>query len=395
MKNRYYIFLISAIICCIQIKAQDYNSILNSLISNNPEIAALSAAHESEIEAVKSDNNLPDPEVGFEHHWGQDGIGNKWSVGVSQRIEWPGIYNVRKNAIKSRSRALQYLYESTYNDKLLEGKLLLIDIIKTKKELSLMEETLRQMSMLKSKYHDAYRLGEASILDVNKTDIEYISISRKCNALKNQMETLKSSLITFNGGKSCTDIISLLEEYPQERLLSEDEYAELINKNDPFMHYNDLMLKAQTLSTKAAKMSRMPDLTLGYSHTNELGAHFNAIKIGISLPFFSKRHKAEAAYKLQESYEMEALSTKVNRMAMMYGDRANAITLKKEIDEYRTIFESGNNTELLRKAFDGGEISLLEYLQELNYFLSARQDYMNTVYQYHYILARLNRYADN
>lgn len=390
--KKIYLLLINIVLCVPVSIAQDYDAILRTIISNNQEVAAMTAANDSELLSLKSENNMPDPELEFEYHLGQNGIGNKWAMGISQRIEWPGIYQARSKSIKYESEALKFLNKSNYNDKLLEIKLLLIDIVKVNKEISLMKSILGHMSQLKVKYQDAYQAGESNLLDVNKIEIEHIAISRKLNALKIQKRVLYGSLMALNGGKECSNLMSELKEYPQDRLLSEDEYAKQINDNDPLLSYNNLMSESQSLKVKAAKFGGFPELSLGYVHTNELGAHFNGLKIGISLPFFSNRHKVQAAESLQESYNMQSVAIHASKMSIMYGDRANVLSLREEIDTYSPIFDGGNNMELLKKAFNGGELSLLDYLQELNYFLAACQDYMDVVYQYHYTLTKLNRY---
>lgn len=392
MKRIYYILLLG-IAFATKAGAQNYDELLRTVISNNPEIAALAAANESEVQSLKSENTLPAPEVEFEHQWGQHNIGNKWAVSISQSFEWPGVYDARSKAIKSTSEAMRFLDRSNYLDKMLEAKLLFIDIVNVRKEIALISEVREHMTKLQEKYRESYRHGEVSILDVNKIDIEHIAISRKYNDLLNSLEVLKSSLTALNGGKDCSEILSSLNEYPDDKLLSEEAYTGLIRENDPYLSYNSLMTQAQALNVKAAKYSRLPELSLGYIHNYELGERFNGIKVGITLPFFSKRSKIKAAESLQESYDMQATALQVNRLTAMYSDRANVIALGKEVDCYRPIFEDSNNLELLKKALDGGEISLLNYLQETNYFLSARQDYMNAVYQYHYALARLNRYT--
>ena len=46
----------------------------------------------------------------------------------------------------------------------------------------------------------------------------------------------------------------------------------------------------------------------------------------------------------------------------------------------------------MRKALDGGELSLLDYLQETNYFLRARLDCLALVRDYTIMAFRLNSY---
>ncbi|MBR6640563.1 MAG: TolC family protein [Muribaculaceae bacterium] len=386
------IYSLAIIFLALTTVAQDYETLLKTIVANNPDIAAMEASIESEVLSIKSDNNLPDTDVDFEHQWGPKEVGNKWSVGISQGFEWPGIYSERRKAAQSATDAMAFLKRSNYLDKLLEVKLLFIDIVNTRKNIAIMDEVLNHMTQLKEKYHNGYHQGEVTILDVNKIDIEHISVSRRCNELRTQLTILENSLAALNGGKDCSAIIATLNDYPQDMILSEDDYVEMIKQNDPMLGYNSFMTKSQASTAKAAKLKNLPGFSLGYLHVNELGTHFNGFKIGLSLPLFSNRNKVAASKALLRSLENEETSVEVAKLSAMYSDRAKVLTLHKEMNEYRPMFEDSNNIALLKKALDGGEISLLTYLQEVNYFLKAQREYMDVVYQYHYSLARLNRY---
>lgn len=386
------IYSLAIIFLALTTVAQDYETLLKTIVANNPDIAAMEASIESEVLSIKSENNLPDTDVDFEHQWGPKEVGNKWSVGISQGFEWPGIYSERRKAAQSATDAMAFLKRSNYLDKLLEVKLLFIDIVNTRKNIAIMDEVLNHMTQLKEKYHNGYHQGEVTILDVNKIDIEHISVSRRCNELRTQLTILENSLAALNGGKDCSAIIATLNDYPQDMILSEDDYVEMIKQNDPMLGYNSFMTKSQASTAKAAKLKNLPGFSLGYLHVNELGTHFNGFKIGLSLPLFSNRNKVAASKALLRSLENEETSVEVAKLSAMYSDRAKVLTLHKEMAEYRPMFEGSNNIALLKKALDGGEISLLTYLQEVNYFLKAQREYMDVVYQYHYSLARLNRY---
>ncbi|MDE6369672.1 MAG: TolC family protein, partial [Muribaculaceae bacterium] len=56
-----------------------FESTVSEILANNPTLAARRANVNADILGLKADNNLADPEVEFEHQWGQPGVGNKWS----------------------------------------------------------------------------------------------------------------------------------------------------------------------------------------------------------------------------------------------------------------------------------------------------------------------------
>lgn len=76
----------------------------------------------------------------------------------------------------------------------------------------------------------------------------------------------------------------------------------------------------------------------------------------------------------------------------LQGEYDVACELRELLREYRGVINDDSNIELLRKALDSGQINFLTYMQELNYFLSARRDFLEAHYRYHIAVARLQRY---
>ena len=182
------IIILSAIIILgISVNANDFDNALFEIVSNNPTLVASIAENEAEINELKSENNLPDPEIGYEHKWGKEGA--KWGVDISQSFEWPGVYSARKKAINSTSEAIEYLNKSNYLNKLVEIKLLLIDIINLRKQISLVSQLESQIDSLTLKYQQGAKQGEVTILDINKMKIEKIALTRQNKDLKNHRNT--------------------------------------------------------------------------------------------------------------------------------------------------------------------------------------------------------------
>ena len=388
--NRIIIILIS-IVVCTHANAMTFNEILHYVASNNPTLAVSAAQGDAELIAMKSENNLSNPEIEFDHKWGKEGT--KWGIGVSQGFEWPGVYSSRKEAIENASLALEWVNKANYLDKLVEIKLLLIDIINVQKQLALVKQLNQQMDSLITKYEKSKLQGEATILDINKLNVEKISLSRKIKSLNNQYLVLESNLTKENGGKDISPILSSLNNYPEEIILSEERYEQLLIEHDPQVKQYSLMAKTQELNAKSIKLSKYPGFSLGYKLENELGNYFNGFSIGLTIPLFSQKHKAEAISATQKAINLQNNAFEIERLCQLKVQRANAIALYQEMLEYKPILENHNNINLLKKALDGGQINLITYIQEVNFFLEAQQDYIDVEYRYHQALASLNRYA--
>ena len=71
-------------------------------------------------------------------------------------------------------------------------------------------------------------------------------------------------------------------------------------------------------------------------------------------------------------------------------DHSTALDLIKQINKFETAL-NGNHHELLLKALKGGQINMLDYIQEVNFYLEAELDLENMRHQYQLALSRLNR----
>ncbi len=387
-----YIFIVCALCISYGLNAESFNEILSIIVQNNPDLKAKIKSNETILSLAKQENTLVAPEIGFEHNWSDTGLGVKWGISVSQYFDWPGKYHTQKKVINTTSQALDYLNRCNYLDKLLEVKILLIDIINVSQNIALMNDAKNNVVLLTEKYNKAFQNGEVSILDVNKLKIQQISINRKLSALNMQKEVLYSAIKSMNGGIDCRDMLEGVLEYPEDTLYSENEYIDFIDNFDPEIKYNQMQVEIANHQVSVSKMSRLPGFSVGYKYTNELGDGFNGFSVGITLPFFAQNNKIETTIAQRESDAYNLDQIKINKLSSIYSNRSKAMILQGEIDEYKSVLENSNNMLLLKKALDGGEISLINYLQEVNYFLEAQQNYMDVIYQYHLVLTELNKY---
>lgn len=372
--------------------AQNFDTLLNKVVSNNTELMSSVAATHSELLSLKSENNLPDPEVELEYQWGRHEVGDKFDVNVTQGFDWPGVYAARGKANKIASEAMSYLNRSNYIDKRLEIKQTLIDIVNVKKNMAVVKGRLALMDTMIEKYTTGVNNGELTILDLRKLKIEKIRLNESMAALESEFALLKSTLEVQNGGKNCDDIIASIDNYPDDMILPAEEYEKIIEENDPSVKYSSLMMQSQVQRVKAERLTRLPGFTLGYHHSWEDGDVFNGMIVGVTLPFFSTHNKVRAAKALSRSLEYDEMTVAIKKRATAKADREKALALYKQMSAYEAVLKNDNSVDLLGKSLDGGQISLLDYLGEMDYYMQAERDYLAAQYQYHQTLANLNKY---
>ncbi len=381
------IFIVCMALSAIPMLAQtSFDDVIRSVLSNNMGVQSQIATEEASVENARAENSLDGLSAGFEHVWSSIDGETKWSASVSQEFQYPGIYRARSQANELNTQALEYVRLSILSDKALAVKLLVLDVVNAQARLDFyveIGENLRQINQLISR---SYELGNATILDVRKMQLAVMDNDRQIAACRADIESLVASL---RGMGAEIDVNNIAwNKYPVQALNSPS-----INPEDYYdYHIGTLRAEASMASARAIKLSAVPSFSLGYKHAFEGGKHFNGLSFSIKLPSYSqkqRRHAAELEATSLASDFNDRLSVEMAEAVGMYN---SAMQLRSSLEDYRQL--SGDNTylELLKRAYDGGELTIIDYLNEVNLFSSARMNFIELEYRYNLFLARLNRY---
>ncbi|MDE5744276.1 MAG: TolC family protein [Paramuribaculum sp.] len=388
IKTAAYILLAMLISC--PVNALDFNSTARALASESLSLKSARLTNRATIEDMKGANSLPPLEAEVGYLWGEGETINKWNVSVSQSMDWPGAYVARRKGIEATGRALAAAERSTLIAKTLEIKQAMIDIVAAKCNAQLsnaLNDTISQMIEVVRKRADN---GDITRLDLNKLEIERIAIAKQLAADKRSIITAVSSLEALCG-KNIDEIAAQLTDFPEEVLLPENKYEELLTEANPsIFEAKENAISAKALAT-AESRTLLPGFSIGYTYENEVVDKWHGVTAGISIPLFSSRGTARSAKLRAEAAETDAILAAMQEVANLKSERGQAVSLFKEIEEYKPIFEREDNIKLLKKAYVAGQLTLLEYLGELNYFAEAKREFIDVQYQYHLVMARLNR----
>jgi outer membrane protein, heavy metal efflux system len=103
--------------------------------------------------------------------------------------------------------------------------------------------------------------------------------------------------------------------------------------------------------------------------------------MGVSVPLWENKNRVKQAEAQVSASEAALADTKIqfyNRLQSLF---EKSRSLQENAERYLVALSTFSNEDLLKKALDGGEISLLNYLLELEYYyttmdklLDARRD---------------------
>lgn len=371
-------------------QTKSFDALVSQMLVTNPAIKELNHGSEAEIQEMKAENVLEGPELEGFHKWGNSGD-RKYGVGISQGFDWPGLYSARRQMIRNNETALGLLRNATVTDKKTEARALLVDLVNSKRNISILERIDSMMIDLANYYNSAYKNGQVSILDKNKIDIEVIRLGGRLTEENNRRGDILASIFDFCGTDQLESELLQLNSYPDAMLLSADDYKKLAEESDPYMAYLKQATEVNKSRGKVASRSALPSFSLGYEWEREEGQDFNGFNIGVKFATWSNKNSRASivASGLENDVKIAAQSKKM--MTDIDNDHSTALELIKQIDKFETALNDGSHHELLLKALKGGQINMLDYIQEVNFYLEAELDLENMRHEYQLALSRLNR----
>lgn len=365
--------------------ADGLNDVLLSAMRADRTLNAFEQSGIASVEALRADNIVESPEVEAEHLWGPEN--NRWSIGVSQQLDWPGVYRARSQQAQSMASLNDLLLTRLALDKALSYKLAILDVVNARARLDFTRSVADNLQRIAELTANSYDNGEATILDLQKSRIAVLDSRRKVASAQAEMESLIAALKA--SGADVPDADSpIWQAYPiQQCQLPSVEQSDYIQSAIATQRAS--LAKA---TSRSIKMQSLPSFSVGYVHAYEDRSHFNGFSFSITLPSFSRSQRLRAA-RAEAEAEVFAYDAELTAaMAETMGQYNVAMALQQSLNDYRDL--TGDNTyiDLLNKAFDGGELTVIDYITEVNMFMESRQEYIDLLYRYNLALARLNRY---
>lgn len=371
--------------------ANDMDAVISAIVSDNPEVKSRKAEiSRTRLEAA-DENSLANPEVGVTQVWGKDGVGNKFEVEVSQSFDWPGLYRARSRAAKAGTSAAAMLYRSSCLDIALQAKLKLVELVHRNQELALLRRIKENTDTVLAKVEEGYRRGELTILDSKKMRIEQFRVANDIVETEEAISRLKADIQALCPGTALD--LGGFSAYPVEPRLSEDEYVGQIAALDPVIAAGKFSEEHEMLNAGVARSQRFPGFSVGYIYQAEMGDKFNGFSVSMSLPFFQNRKTRAVALSRAEDARLANVAAEASRRADV---RATIIQMnlhERQIQDYERVFGDNSYLSLLLQAYQGGQINVIDYLSEVNYFYDITRAYLNCKFQYSTALASLNRYS--
>ena len=362
---------------------------IDTIISNNSRLKALRANAEADYQSdLYEAKRLNDPEVEFEHLWGPDD-NKKWNIGVSQSFDWPGAYGKRIRTAESRRQAWTYRYAAEELSLRTSAKEAFAMGVYARRRLDLLQRVYENMDSLRNYITTGYRDGQLTILDVKKIQLELYGLRARIADVSQESMQAGAELAALNDGNA---LDADFGAYPAEPMYDLSRYLEYASSANPDVTAAEATAKSARLEADAVAASRMPGFTVGYRHAFEEEQHLNGFAIGVSLPVYSRSRAVKAAKLRATASGFDAAEASASARSAVTAAYSVAEKRRNALSELNDVTLDESYPRLLLMAYKGGQINVITYIQELNYYLSARETRLDAEYQLRLALITLNKY---
>ena len=378
-------------------------AILQQIARNNKALQANTQLIASQKLESKATNNLANPTLSYSHLWDSDD--KNITVGelvISQSFDFPSLYATRNRVSRLKSTALDAQSAAVRQQVLLQAQQLCLDIVLLHQQQQLLDERLKNAEELAQMYAERLKTGDANALETNKINLELLNVRTESRTNATTLQNKLKELTALN------DNLPLVPGRPQpepampgpEALGLTDytptplpaDFTPVLNEllaADPALQALQHESAAARKQVSVSKQGWLPQLELGYRRNTETRHPLNGIVVGFSFPLFENRHQVKMAKSqaLNVDYQKEdALLQASSALWQLYDE---ARSLQQSIDEYKETFARQRDLSLLRKALEGGEISMIEYFVEVSVVYQSKANLLLLENQYQKVMAQM------
>ncbi|MCD7942229.1 MAG: TolC family protein [Bacteroides intestinalis] len=374
----------------LSVSGQDvYTSVLEQIEQNSTTLEALKEQMEAQKLGNKTGINPANPEVEFGYLWGSpSAIGNRKDINIRQTFDFPTVYAQRSRLSDLQNNSAEYQYKSQRMELLLSAKTFCIELVYYNALGKLYERQLDNAKQIAEAYERMKQTGDANQLEYNKAVLNYTNMDNEVKRINLECKRLLSELSRLNGGGNPIVFDRAVYETAVLPADFENWYAQAEAEN-PALSYLKSQVEIDNRQVKLSRASSLPKFSVGYMGEFVAGQKFQGATIGMSIPLWENKNKvkqAKATVKASERIVEDARMQYYNRLKNLY---VQVSGLQNNVRQYNSVFEQNDNGDLLFKAYRNGEISLLNYLLEMEYYFVAYNKRLQTERDLELALAEL------
>ncbi len=359
------------------------DEVLRQIEQNNTTLRALADQAGADKLASRTGISLPDPEVEFARLWGTPAtIGNRTDVAITQRLDIATLSGMKARQARRRGELIDLGFASERTNILLEAKQYLIELVYYNRLAAELQIRLEHALTIADGYERKLASGDANRLESGKARLAFQTAQGELARCEVERAALSAELTRLNGGKA---IVFAVVDYPPVALPADFEawYAEA-EQRSPVLEYVRRQVEANRSEVSLARLEGLPSFSVGYMRERTAGQRYEGVTVGVSIPLWANRNRVRQARAAHTAAETRRQDARVQFHEQLRNLHARAVGLAAVAADLGRAMTESSNADLLKKALDAGEMSLLDYIVEMGLYyhtinrtLEAERDYQS------------------
>lgn len=356
-------------------------AVLHAIEQNNTELKALREKTRAQQTENRTGIFLSGPEAEVNYLWGNPAAtGNRTDIAIRQRFDFPTITGMKARTARQQNTLLDLQYRAGRLAILAEARRYCNEIIYRNALLKELSVRLDHAQTIAGSYRERLARGDASILEQNKALLNLATVQGDVARVEVERMALLEELARLNGGVA----LPLDDDRYDAPPLPADfeEWFARVAQQHPALAYAQQQVALRRQEVTLQKALSLPSLAAGYMSERTLGQQYHGVSVGISLPLWENKNRVKQAKTAVNAAEGEQADYRAQLYGRLQAAYRRAAGFQSLAGDYRRSLSALNNTALLKKALDAGEISLLDYMLELGLYyatvnnaLEAERDY--------------------
>lgn len=391
MKRILFLFTI----CCLALTGwaqRHYDEILRQVEEHNALLQAARSRAEADQLKAHVGLLLPNPEVEFSLFRGDPADqGTRWDLRVTQSFEMPLVYVRRARLRNLVEQAAQLDYGTTRNTVLYETQLICADLIYYRAIAEVYSRRTEGLLRLRSVYEKRLAQGDCSVLEYNRLQMEVINMqNHEADAILKYDHLFHDLCNLLNTGS-----YNFQQREYEEGLLPAalDEWFDSVERTYPALRtlQNSVELRQQELQLSRAQW--LPEMSVGYASETVTGSAFRGVTVGATLPIWSQQRAVRQASVSLSAAQQELSGRRTELLQELTCLSHRLFTLRNNLNNLRDTYARYNSYELLDKALEAGEMTLEQYLLQVDYYTQQELSIWEHAREYELCWLQLNAVA--
>ncbi len=400
------IFLFSIVLISpAQEKLLTIQEAVESAFTLNAELQQMHARLKQKESQWRTSTGIAAPEISYFKEGIGSGPGDVFDekrISISQEIDFPLTSAYRLKALKQETKALEFEIHALEREVKARVKSQYVKVLYALYLQDSRENQLRLAEALYNAVYTKFETGMATGIDLTNAELQLAQAKNDLdqsewilhkaryglfNAMGLPEEEQKYS-ITFSDTLEASDI-----EISQIQSLA-------VQEKQPALQASEHELNASRFQLKEAKSNMLPDLRLNlYRQNFGEGYNFRGFEVGVSIPLWvplTQKGEINQALARQEEISWKQKEIKLDIKKQIEFAWHNYSVSRSIIQRYHKTMKgkSSGLQNMALKAYQLGEIDLLNLLNAQQTYLSSEQRYLTALRDYYLQLVALEKYLN-